>query len=169
MKESSHQRRTIIQNVRSIKIQWSCCCPIRWQCLHPWGLLFPRLFLLFLSSARHEPWSGRFILWGGVSIAARMKEAVTNPRSPVFHDDSFMRLYDVAESRMWYRPLSFESKHKSFKRGGRLRRERSRTQNQAPAWSSHPAYYYTHGSQEVEVPICDIYIQFDEWFLILDF
>lgn len=76
---------------------------------------------LCLSSTRHEPGSGEFILWGCVSTAARIKEAVTKSCSAVFQDDSFMCLCDVAESCMWYRPFSFESKHRVLLEKGGFR------------------------------------------------
>lgn len=74
------------------------------------GLLFPRPFLLTYPVLSTSLEVSEFILWGCVSIAARIKEAVTKSCSAVFHGDSFMWLCDVAEPCMWYRPLSLESK-----------------------------------------------------------
>lgn len=54
-----------------------------------------------------EPWSGEFILWGCVPIAARKKKKkrwAADSCSSVFHGDSFMRLCDVAEPCVGYRP-----------------------------------------------------------------
>lgn len=76
------------------------------------GASVARTVFIVSSSARHEPWSGEFILWAYVPIAARKKEPVAESCSSIFHGDSFMWLCDVAESCIWYRLSSFESQHK---------------------------------------------------------
>lgn len=85
------------------------CCQIWRQGLCPQGLLLPGLFFVVSFC---EPWSGEFILWGCVPIAARKKKKkrwAAESCSGVFHGDSFMWSCDVAEPHVWYRPSSFES------------------------------------------------------------
>ena len=54
------------------------------------GAPVPKTIFIVPIQCWVRAWSGEFILWGCVSIAARIKEAVTKSCSAVFHDDSFM-------------------------------------------------------------------------------
>lgn len=119
----SEGRKKTPQIVESIKIINSEVDLLSYWMVVPTSLGAPVPKTIFIVPIQCwvRAWSGEFILWGCVSIAARIKEAVTKSCSAVFHGDSFMWLYDVAEPCMWYRPLSLESKPRVLSEKGGLK------------------------------------------------
>lgn len=126
------------------------CCQIWRQGLCPQGLLLPGLFFVVSFC---EPWSGEFILWGCVPIAARKKKRWGSEScSGVFHGDSFMWLCDVAEAHVWYRPSFFESNHSVWLEKGGFRKNRY-LQNWNPT-----STYYRSVVYRKEKSICLIFL-----------